>query len=85
MGRTIDSVYSECIRRVLSSGGVTEPIDLANGGFAADEDKLFASRVIYQTEHKVGVEFVSLPRRASRPKRNSGVHSDAVNAIARNY
>ena len=50
-----------------------------------DEDKLFASRVIYQTEHKIGVEFVSLPRRASRPRRQSGLRSDAVNAIARDY
>ncbi len=50
-----------------------------------DEDKLFASRVVYQTEHKVGVEFISLPRRASRPKRRSDHHSEAANAIARNY
>ena len=50
-----------------------------------DEDKLFASRVVYQTDNKVGVEFVSLPRRASRPNRHSDHRSEAMNAIARNY
>lgn len=50
-----------------------------------EEDKLFASRRIYQTDEKIGVEFVSLPRRASRPRRHSELRSDAVNAIARDY
>ena len=66
MGRTMNNVYSECIRRVLSLGGVTEPIDLANGGFAADEDKreeLFKT-MKKGTEHRA-LMAAAIPVRAS--------------------
>lgn len=50
-----------------------------------EEDKLVACRIAFQSANSLGVEFVSLPRRASRPNRHSDDRSEAVSVIARNY
>ena len=50
-----------------------------------EEDKLVACRVAYQSTNNLGVQFLSLPRRASRPNRQSDHLSEAVSVIARNY
>ena len=50
-----------------------------------EEDKLVACRVAYQSANNLGVRFLSLPRRASRPNRHSDDRSEAVSVIMRNY
>ncbi len=50
-----------------------------------EDDKLIACRIAFQSDTNMGIEFVSLPRRASRPNRHSDHRSEAVSVIARNY
>lgn len=50
-----------------------------------EEDKLISCRVAYRTGNKLGVQFISLPRRASRGDRQSSSHSEAASIIARNF
>ena len=50
-----------------------------------EEDLLMTCRVAFRSDNTIGVEFVSLPRRASRTMRRSNQHRDALRALARNY
>ena len=49
-----------------------------------EEDRLIACRVAFRSENTIGVEYLSLPRRASRPKRQSTTRRQALRALARN-
>ena len=50
-----------------------------------EEDKLIACRVAYRAGNKLGVQFISLPRRASLGDRQLRNHSEAVSIIARDF
>lgn len=49
-----------------------------------EEDRLIACRVAFRSENTIGVEYLSLPRRASRPLRHANTRRQALRALVRN-